>query len=855
MNFEALYTNVKSKSALRSAQRVAARVLSYEPGVEKLSSDALAREFRQLAALTVSERAPKGFALVREAANRALGMKHFVVQLVGGAVLLDSKLAEMRTGEGKTLTVTLAAALYALEGLGVHVVTANSYLAQRDAELMRPVYSALGLTVSAVFPGQSVPDKQLAYACDITYGVGSEFGFDYLKDHLVRDTGLRVQRGLFAAVVDEVDSVLIDEARVPLIIAEEAADAAALVETLDAAVRGLSSDEHFLVQVKDRTAELTEAGYAALENALVASKALKQGIDLYDADHLPWVRHLHSAVKAYALYRKDRDYVVAGGELVLIDQGTGRSLQGRRFEDGLHEALEAKEGLRVRRGNVTKATITYQSFFALYPKLSGLTGTAATDAEEFGDIYRLETVLIPTNRPLIREQLEDLVFLSKADKFASAVAITQARHATGQPVLIGCSSIRDADVVSRLLTAVGVAHSTLTARHVGREAAIIAQAGRPGSVTVATNMAGRGTDILLGGEKPQPDDFADVLEFEAQTAAWAQARDAVVLSGGLFVLGTERSGLRRVDNQLAGRSGRQGDPGTVQFLLSLEDELLKAFGQGKQLALVRKLIQASGQALGGAVVAKLVESAQKSVEGAGFAARKSLMQFDGVLSDQRNAVYQLRDELLAQGSGDYVKGCVMHGVQSWVAEHMDENTLPELWDCGQLKKDLEARYGLSVPLLGWVNNDALTADEIGQKVIAAAEAKLEQNTLTPGQASMLAFDLIDELWTEHLAALSELRENVSLKTKTGFNPVSQYHKDAFELFKVFEASLNNSMAEAALKPSDLVARESVQSTKVAVALGIAKVESALERRWVGRNEPCPCGSGKRFKDCHGELKP
>lgn len=853
MSFATLYANLKSKSVLRRAQQLVERVNKLEPSTRALSDEDLKKSFSDLPADVSSEQQALGFALVREAAHRALGLRHFDVQLVGGYVLLNGMLAEMRTGEGKTLTVTLAAAMHALHRRGVHVVTANSYLARRDAELMRPVYEALGLTVAATYSEQSIEEKQAAYACDVTYGVGSEFGFDYLKDHMVRDASRKVQRELFAAVVDEVDSVLIDEARVPLIIADSAADVTEVVQALDQVVRGLTPESHFQVNLKERRADLTEAGYTAVEEALVRAGHIKAGAQLYDAEHLHWVRKLHSAVKAYALFRRDRDYVVEGGELVLVDTGTGRKMQGRRFEDGLHEALEAREGLRVRRGTVTKATITYQSFFALYSKLAGLTGTALTEAEEFSDIYKLETVVVPTNKPVVRKQLEDLVFLTKSDKFQAAVSEVARRHAAGQPVLVGCSTIRDAEVISKMLASAGVPHETLTARHIEREAHIIAEAGRPGAVTVATNMAGRGTDILLGGEPPKQADAESPEAFEALLSKWEADREQVLAAGGLFVLGTERNGIRRVDNQLAGRSGRQGNPGEVQFLLSLEDDLLKVFSQSGQLAVVRKMIAASGSALGGASVAKLVTTAQRNVESAGFGARKSLMQFDSVLSDQRNAVYSLRDELLGTSAKTYVQGSALRGLEQWVAEMMPADSMPELWDAGALKKELSERFNLNLPLLGWVSKDEFNAKEIAERVLAAGAEAIDGSEYTEEQCRGLVFDVLDDLWTEHLAALNELRENVSLKGHTGFNAVFQFHKDAFALFQQFEGALNTTFTEALLRPSVVTQREEAQRARVAEGLAQAKVDVALQRRWVTRNESCPCGSGKRFKDCHGKL--
>ena len=853
MDFSKLYSTIRSQKALAAAQKAVGEIQAHTSWARTLTDVQLPQQFGLLTNEIASERIAKGFALASEAARRTLGLTPFAVQLVGGVVLLKGMLAEMRTGEGKTLTVVAPAALLALEGKGVHVVTANSYLAQRDAELMRPVYEALGLSVGAIYPDQDLMSKKHAYSCDITYGVGSEFGFDYLKDNLVTDQELRVQRGHFAAIVDEVDSILIDEARVPMIISERAADMSESILVLDQCVRGLLPDVHFNINVKEKTANLTEQGYASVEGALIAAGMISNGTELYDASHLPLVRRLHAAVRAYALYRKDRDYVVASGEIVLVDIGTGRKMPGRRLEDGLHEALEAREGISIQRGTVARATVTYQNFFGLYSRLSGLTGTALTDAEEFSDIYQLETVVIPTNRPVQRVDHDDLVFLTKAEKFSAAVCEAKARSLKGQPVLIGCASIRDADVLDKLLTREGVAHETLTAREIEREAHIIANAGRPGAVTVATNMAGRGTDITLGGEKPAKESFETIELFDAALASWAANQEAVKACGGLYVLGTERNGIRRVDNQLAGRCGRQGDPGEVQFFLSLEDELLSTYGRGSQLNIVRKLIRASGSALGGATVGKIVTSAQKSVENQGFSARKNLMQFDTVLSDQRMAVFRLRDQLLTHGALDHVRGSVAAALENWTTRHMPANSLPETWPAGDLKRGLLEEFGLNLPLLGWVNKGELTAEEIASKVLEAGLKELESILPPEEEALTLALDVIDENWTEHLTSLAELRENVSLKGNTGLNPVFQYHSDAFEIFKTFQEQMAHDLASVLLNRAKRESREQAVALNKLKKEQYEKVIQELDKRWIGRNDSCPCGSGSKYKLCHGRL--
>lgn len=853
MNFSAFYTRTKSALALKANWKTVAAIDAQESAVQALSDDELKAQFLALAKRPAKDRTVEGFALVREASRRVMGMRQFGVQLIGGLVLLQGKLAEMRTGEGKTLTVAAPAALLALDGKGVHVVTANSYLAHRDSELMRPLYEALGLSVGFVSDEQTGEEKKAAYAADVTYGVGHQFGFDYLRDNMVNAAELRVQRDLHAAIVDEIDSILIDEARVPLIISAKAADVTPVVLAIDKAIKRLTPSEDFEVNIKDQQVLLTEQGYSKVEHSLASQGLLESETDLYALKNLYIVRRVHSAAKAYALFRKDRDYVIEGGELVLVDQGTGRKMPGRRFEDGLHEALEAKEGLRIQSGTLTRATITYQSFFALYNTLSGLTGTAATDAEEFAEIYHLETVVVPTNRPILRDQLDDVVFLTKSEKFAAVVEEVAKRQQSGQPVLLGCATIRDAEVVSQMLQAKGIVHEALTAKHFEREALIIAQAGRKGAVTVATNMAGRGTDISLGGEKPARAHFADDAAFERALAEWTAEKDSVLAAGGLFVLGTERNGLRRVDNQLAGRSGRQGDPGQVQFFMSLEDNLLRAFGVNKSMGLVRNLVSAAGGALSGKQVSALVTSAQQRYEGQGFDARRELMKYDAAMSAQRNAVYSLRNDLIAGGAKAHCRGAVQSAVETFAEQWMDANMLPEQWDVAALKGELMSTFGINAPVLSWVHKEALTRDEAVDKLKELADKQFESLEYGEDACRQVVFNLLDEMWAEHLTALDEVRQAVSLKASTGLNPLFQFSKDAYELFKSFEKGLSYELGAFLLNVKKQQDAQAVKAEKEQALQGNAKVSIEQEKRWVRRNDPCPCGSGKRYKDCHGTL--
>lgn len=848
------YSKFRSKAEVSSANKLVAEASAQEGWASSFDDDQLKNEFHKLKLLAPDDRIVKGLALTREAARRTLGLRQHDVQLIGGVVLLQGKLAEMRTGEGKTLTIVAPAALHALEGKGVHVVTSNAYLAKRDANLMRPVYAALGLTVAAIHAEQSPAEKKEAYAADITYGIGSEFGFDYLKDHMASSPEGQVQtRGLYAAIVDEVDSILIDEARVPLIISDKAEGVADAVMLLDACLKQLKAGVHYVVDLKERTANLTEEGYTAVEQALVHAGVIASEADLYDANHLMLARRLHSAVKAYGLFKRDQDYVVEGDEIVLVDAGTGRKMKGRRLDDGIHEALEARESLPIQEGTVTKATITYQNFFALYAKLSGLTGTAITEAEEFSDIYNLETVQVPTNKPIIRTQKEDLVFLNKKDKFQAAAQEVRERNEKGQPCLVGCGSITDALAMSHQLSKIGLRHETLTARHVEKEASIIAGAGRLGAITVATNVAGRGTDIVLGGEKPHRQENQTDAEFNASLEKWSQERETVLSAGGLFVLGTERNGIRRVDNQFAGRSGRQGDPGEVQFLLSLEDDLLQIFGLNKHLNMVKSLIENAGQALGGKTVSKLIVSSQQRVEGQGYSARKSLMQYDKVLSDQRRAVYQVRDDLMYDGARGFVLENVATAVNDWIALHFEEDSNPSDWPLAELKNKLQSEFGVEVPLLKWVAVENLKASEILVRLQKAATATIEATLPSDKECRELALEVLAELWTEHLSALEELKNNVSLKPQNGLNPLFQFGQDAFKMFEAFQAHIGVTLAEYLLKEQKRAERLNVKEEKTKKATGNQKVAIELEKRWVTRNEKCPCGSGLRFKECHGIL--
>lgn len=850
MRFSNLYTRARSATTLASIRSEVSAINALKDEYTSLSKEELQAEFKKLRDVPASDRRVKAFAIVREACKRALGLSQFDVQLIGGLVLLGGKVAEMATGEGKTLTIVAPAATLALEGKGVHVVTANSYLAERDAKLMRPAYEYLGLSVAHISDKQNIPEKQAAYACDIVYGVGHEFGFDYLKDNSAKHPSQRTQRELYAAIVDEVDSILIDEARVPLIISKQGPDYSAGVIKLDKAVRLLSADKHYNADLKERNVSLTEEGYSFLEEELGKNGLVEQGT-LYSPQNLMWVRRLHSAVKAHVLFKRDRDYVIEGGELVLVDTGSGRKMPGRRFDDGLHEALEAKEGLKILPGSMTVATVTYQNFFGLYPHIGGLTGTALTDAEEFVEIYNMEVVVVPTNRPRQRVHAPDTVYLTKADKFRGAVEEVKEVSAKGQPVLVGCATIRDAEVLSAMLSAAGVQHNVLTAKHLEREAHIIANAGVSGTVTVATNMAGRGTDIALGGEKPEKVDFENEADYERAYAAWKAEEARVIELGGLHVLGTERNGIRRVDNQLAGRSGRQGNPGSVHFVLSLEDELLKVFGQSGSLKLLRKGLSASGSALSGKQVSKMVTSAQQKYENQGFDARKQLMKFDGVLAEQRKIVYGIRDELFATGPDEICESSIANAVQAVCSRHLYEFCDPEEV-VDELSKDLKTRFGLDLPLKDWAVEEELESEEIIERVLVAAKSHYLGQNLPAEYRSEIILTAVDDLWAEHLTVLDELKQAANLKAHSGKNPLYEFTKEGFQLFNEYVATVHESIADTLLNP--LIRQQAVedQEAKQAEIDAFKKVSAVYKERWIHRNEPCPCGSAQRYKHCHGK---
>jgi len=897
----------RNERQLRQLNRIVAKVNALEPEIEKLSDEQLKAktpEFKQRIAdgEALDKVLPEAFAVCREASRRVLGMRHYDVQLIGGMVLHLGKIAEMRTGEGKTLVATLPVYLNALEGKGVHVVTVNDYLARRDSAQMGKLYNWLGLSVGVVYPGMPHGDKREAYASDITYGTNNEFGFDYLRDNMALSRADRYQRGLHYAIVDEVDSILIDEARTPLIISGPADDSPELYIRVNRVVPHLIKQDaeegegDFWVDEKGKQVHLSEAGMEHAEALLVEAGILNAETEgLYAAQNLTVVHHLNAALRAHAIYQRDVDYIVRDGEVVIVDEFTGRTLAGRRWSDGLHQAVEAKEGVPVQRENQTLASITFQNLFRMYKKLSGMTGTADTEAYEFQSIYNLEVVVIPTNRPTIRKDGSDQVFLNRNGKFNAVLADIQACNERGQPVLVGTTSIETSEMLSEHLTKAGVHHEVLNAKQHDREATIIANAGMPGAVTIATNMAGRGTDIVLGGSLEAQlhelgEDATD--EQRAQVKAeWQKRHDAVKAAGGLHIVGTERHESRRIDNQLRGRSGRQGDPGSSRFYLSLEDNLMRIFASDWVQKAMRMMGMKEDDVIEDRLVSRQIEKAQRKVEAHNFDIRKNLLDFDDVNNDQRKVIYSQRDELLdaesVKENVDGIRGDVIFDV---VARFVPPNSIDEQWDLQGLEATLASDFGIDMSLTELVKaHEELDAEGIAEKVQAKVDEHFAAKEAGVGDETMRALEkhvmltVLDQSWKEHLARMDYLRQGIYLRGYAQKQPKQEYKKEAFELFSEM---LENVKREVVT----LLARVRIRSEEEVAALEqaerqqsearllqsqfqhqdaggygadeeAAQVEAAQngvpqvtrDEPKVGRNDPCPCGSGKKYKHCHGQL--
>lgn len=900
----------RNERLLKICRKTVAKINALEPKMAELTDEqvkAKTAEFkvRLSKGETLDDLLPEAFALVREASKRTLGMRHFDVQLIGGMILHQGKIAEMRTGEGKTLMSTLAAYLNALAGQGVHIITVNDYLAKRDAEWMRPVYEFLGLTVGVNLPSMSHADKQVAYQADITFGTNNEFGFDYLRDNMIFDLSQRVQRSLCYAIIDEVDSILIDEARTPLIISGQGEESSELYIKINQLIPALKLQEmaedqeeesllpeqrgDYTIDEKQRTAHLTEQGHQRVEELLVKNGFLKEGDSLYDLANISFMHYLVALLRAHALYQRDVHYVVKNREIHIVDEHTGRLMEGRRWSDGLHQAIEAKEGVPVQVENQTLASITFQNYFRLYKKLSGMTGTADTEAFELQNIYGLEVVVVPTNKPMIRDDRSDMIYRTQREKFNAIIQEIKQCREEKQPVLVGTASIEASEHLSALLSKQKIPHEVLNAKQHEREAKIIAQAGRPGAVTIATNMAGRGTDIVLGGN-PEVEISELKNSTPEQIAAIrldAKKRQAeVIAAGGLHVLGTERHESRRIDNQLRGRSGRQGDPGSSQFYLSTEDNLLRIFAGDRMSNLMRRLGIKEGDVISHSILNKTIETAQRRVEGHNFDIRKNLLEYDDVANDQRKVMYQQRFDLLSSddisSSVNSIREEVLHNV-------MDQFILPQTsedqWHIAGLENELQQEFGIKLNIIDWLKADEeLHEETLRQRVIdevAQHYAKKEEKSgaeIMRQVEKSLMLQLLDQHWKDHLSAMDHLRQGIHLRGYAQKNPMQEYKREAFELFSRMLVGLKHEFI-ATLSRLELVSQEQLaaqqeyQQQAAAQlnyqhpqmnAIGLEVDERHDEQpsaqpvirsvgAKVGRNDTCPCGSGKKYKQCHGQL--
>jgi preprotein translocase subunit SecA len=878
-----------------------------EPDMEKLTDEQLAAktvEFRERLAkgASVDSLLPESFAVVREASKRVFSMRHFDVQLVGGMVLNDRCIAEMRTGEGKTLTATLPAYLNALSGKGVHVVTVNDYLAQRDAENNRPLFEFLGLTVGINLPQMPAPAKRAAYAADITYGTNNEYGFDYLRDNMAFSPEERVQRKLHYALVDEVDSILIDEARTPLIISGPAEDSSELYIRVDTLIPHLirqdkedsdtfQGEGHFSVDEKSRQVNLTERGLVLIEELMVQAGIMEEGESLYSPANIMLMHHVTAALRAHVLFARDVDYIVKDGEVIIVDEHTGRTMPGRRWSDGLHQAVEAKEHVAIQNENQTLASITFQNYFRLYEKLAGMTGTADTEAFEFSSIYKLDTIVVPTNRPMIRKDLPDLVYMTEKEKIDAIIEDIKACSAKGQPVLVGTISIEKSEVVSSELDRAGIEHKVLNAKFHAMEADIIAQAGQPGAVTIATNMAGRGTDIVLGGswqaeiahiEQPTEEQITAIKE------AWQIRHEAVLQSGGLHIIGTERHESRRIDNQLRGRSGRQGDAGSSRFYLSMEDSLMRIFASDRVSGMMRKLGMKPGEAIEHPWVTKAIANAQRKVESRNFDIRKQLLEYDDVANDQRRAIYSQRNELLDVADISETILSIREDVMKTIIDtYIPPQSLEEMWDVPGLQKRLKDDFDLAMPIAEWLDNEpGLHEETLRERILALTLEQYQRKEDVVGAEMLRSFEkgvmlqTLDSLWKEHLAAMDYLRQGIHLRGYAQKDPKQEYKRESFAMFAAMLESLKYEVISTLSKvqvrmPEEVEALEQQRREEaerlarqqqlshqpepmsMTMEIGAAATgenQPVHEGRKVGRNDPCPCGSGKKYKYCHGKLQ-
>lgn len=852
---------------------------------------------------------PEAFATVREAGRRVMGMRHYDVQLVGGITLHEGRIAEMKTGEGKTLVATAAVYLNAIAGKGVHVITVNDYLASRDAEWMGKLYGFLGLQVGVVVAGQPPEEKRAAYQADITYGTNNEFGFDYLRDNMAFSTDDKVQRGLNYAIVDEVDSILIDEARTPLIISGAAEDSSkaylAINELIPSLEKGEVNEESgeasgdFTIDEKTRQVDLTEAGHERVEELLLSRELLEEGESLYSAANLSLLHHVHSALRAHHLFQKDVDYIVQGGQVVIVDEHTGRTMPGRRWSEGLHQAMEAKEGLKIQAESQTLASTTFQNYFRLYNKLGGMTGTADTEAFEFRQIYGLDVVVIPPNKPIQRIDYNDLVYLTQDEKFHAIIDEIKDVTGEGRPILVGTASIEASELLSMLLKKARIEHKILNAKQHESEAQIIAQAGRPGAVTIATNMAGRGTDIVLGGNwEHEASAMGDATEEEVARlkAEWTERHNQVLDAGGLHIVGTERHESRRIDNQLRGRAGRQGDPGSSRFFLSLEDNLMRIFAPDKVKSLMQAMGMKKGEAIEHRMVTNAIEKSQRKVEGRNFDMRKTLLEYDDVANDQRTVIYDQRNEVMSSEDVSEMVDTIREDVVDvLISEHIPPQSMPEQWDVAGLESQLQSEMSIDLPVQAWLEEDSkLFEDSLRQKILDEIVAAYRAKEEVAGTESMRKFEkqvflqVLDTLWKEHLSNMDHLRRGIHLRGYAQKNPKQEYKREAFNMFESMletmkrdvarvlchvrvqsreemeeverrrKEELEQELAKARLRHDETSATaqsegESGDDGDAGDSRQTTPETFVRQERKVGRNEPCPCGSGKKFKQCCGKV--
>ncbi|MCM0036726.1 MAG: preprotein translocase subunit SecA, partial [Burkholderiaceae bacterium] len=910
----------RNDRTLKQLRKQIEQINRLEPQMQALSDEALRAKtdsFRERikSGTSLDALLPEAFAVVREASVRVFGMRHFDVQLIGGMVLHSGKIAEMRTGEGKTLMATLAVYLNALTERGVHVVTVNDYLARRDAGWMGRLYNFLGLSVGVVVPQQSNEEKISAYLADITYGTNNEFGFDYLRDNMEQRAEDRRQRALVFAIVDEVDSILIDEARTPLIISGQAEDHTEMyvrVNAVPAMLKRMATEPkpqepepegHFWVDEKNHQVFLSESGHERAEEILTELGLLPDGQSLYEARNITLMHHLMAALRAHNLFHRDQHYVVQDNEVVIVDEFTGRLMSGRRWSDGLHQAVEAKEGAQIQNENQTMASITFQNYFRMYEKLGGMTGTADTEAYEFQEIYGLETVIVPTNRPMVRADQNDQIFKSAPEKFNAIIADIRDCQERGQPVLVGTTSIENSELLSGLLNKAGLKHEVLNAKQHAREAEIVAQAGKPGNITIATNMAGRGTDIVLGGsieklienvrENEALSDADKAAQIESIRTQWLPANEQVKAAGGLRIIGTERHESRRIDNQLRGRAGRQGDPGSSRFYLSLEDPLMRIFAGDRVRAIMDRLKLPEGEPIEAGMVSRSIETAQRKVEGRNFDVRKQLLEYDDVANDQRKVLYAQRNEVLEAKSISETIDNLRNGTfTDLVASHVPEGSVEEQWDIDALQMALEADWHINVPLTDFIRESkSISEEDILEKVLEAAQASYQLKVTTVGAESWAGFErsimlqVIDTQWREHLSALDHLRQGIHLRGYAQKNPKQEYKREAFELFSSMLDRVRDDVVrilmtvriqtQEEIEQAELEAARAVQMQNVqyqhtdydaapadesqtasqSASRAVAENHPGTLRNAVpkvGRNDPCPCGSGKKYKHCHGQ---